>query len=243
MTQRFVLKPSGLRFACDTDIEIERVKTFMTKEVGTIAWLKRLGPGDVLYDVGANIGLYAIFGASRGAQVYAFEPHAGNAASLLRNASLNPTAPVTLVTDALDEDEGYGEFNYWSHKAGTSRHQLNNTTLEDGDEFTPVARERKHAVPMDVLVRCWGFTPPTHVKIDVDGNEMRVLRGMEDSLKTVRSLQVEVHPTTQDEVDAYFAARGFHLVERHYTSNGKAALRQGVPKTMIPHNAVYEPLP
>lgn len=243
MTQRFVLKPNGLCFMCDTDVEIHRVKTFMTKEVGTIAWLQRLKPGDVFYDVGANIGLYALYGASLGAQVYAFEPHAGNAASLLRNASLNPTAPVTLITDALDEEEGYGAFNYWSHKAGTSRHQLNNTTLEDGDQFTPAACERKHFTTLDRLVARWGFAPPTHIKIDVDGNEMRVLRGMEDSLKTVRSLQVEVHPTTQDEVDAYFSAHGFHLVERHYTANGKAAMRDGVPVAVIPHNAVYEPIP
>ena len=58
------------------------------KESGTCEWIKNdIGPGDVFFDIGANIGIYSILAANRvgkTGKVYAFEPHSGNFTRLLR---------------------------------------------------------------------------------------------------------------------------------------------------------------
>src|SRR3990167_5131009 len=67
-----------------------RVRTLATKEPSVYEWLQTLGPDDVLFDVGANIGVYTVFAAvCMGARVVAFEPEAQNFAALNLNLSLN----------------------------------------------------------------------------------------------------------------------------------------------------------
>ena len=67
-----------------------RAETFFTEEPETIAWLDKLEPSDVLYDIGSNVGLYAVYAAKfRKCTVFAFEPEAQNYALLLENIALN----------------------------------------------------------------------------------------------------------------------------------------------------------
>src|SRR5574341_1906084 len=51
-----------------------RMETLFTKEPDTIEWLRGMKSGEVFYDVGANIGQYALIAAQRGLNVHAFEP-------------------------------------------------------------------------------------------------------------------------------------------------------------------------
>ena len=59
-----IIEIGEYKFAYDNAIEYFRAQTLFTKEEGTIAWLQReLKPGDVFYDVGANVGCYTIVAA------------------------------------------------------------------------------------------------------------------------------------------------------------------------------------
>ena len=53
-----------------------RSETFSEKEPETLAWIEEFGKnGSVLYDIGANIGLYSIYHSMlNGGKSYAFEP-------------------------------------------------------------------------------------------------------------------------------------------------------------------------
>ncbi|MDA0225662.1 MAG: FkbM family methyltransferase, partial [Proteobacteria bacterium] len=56
-----------------------RVESLYTKEPDTIDWLCSMTREDLLFDVGANVGMYTIFAAAtRGTRVLAFEPEAQN---------------------------------------------------------------------------------------------------------------------------------------------------------------------
>lgn len=233
----------GLRAECIDPYEIWRATTLLTKEEGTIRWLRTIKPGEVVYDIGANIGLYTLVAAAKGAQVYAFEPHVGNAARLLRNLALNQmTGQVQVITSALHEMDGFLPFNYFKHNPGSSGSQLGNTTLETGDQFTPVATELKYAVTVDRLIDDGLITPANLIKIDVDGLELPILRGMRKLLQGpwIRSVQVEMHPTTDTEIVREMATHDFTIAERHHTSNGKGAIARGADPLMVPHNAVFE---
>lgn len=61
------------------------------KEPWTVEWLRgAVRPGEVLYDVGANVGTYALVAAKHApARVVAFEPGYANFARLCDNIRLN----------------------------------------------------------------------------------------------------------------------------------------------------------
>ena len=236
-----ILTPQGLRIECASALEKWRAQTLMTKEAGTIRWLSQLGRADVLYDVGANIGLYSLIAAKQGAKVYAFEPHAANIVSLLHHVRVNHMTRVTVLSSALHEEETFLPFHYFQAISGSSGSQLGHTQMESGDAFDPVAVELKHATTVDRLVDDRHLDPPTAVKIDVDGNEPSILRGMRKvlGLRTLRTLQVEMHPASDAEIVGFLDAHGFILAERHYTQKGQQAIDAGKSPDQVPHNAVF----
>ena len=51
-----------------------RAETFLTKEPETLEWIDRMNDDSVLWDIGANVGIYSITGVSKRANVIAFNP-------------------------------------------------------------------------------------------------------------------------------------------------------------------------
>ena len=75
-TQIGIVQHQGttLEYTTPNDVTKWRVDSFHTKEPETIKWLSSICDSDVLFDVGANVGMYSIFAAKIcGASVYAFE--------------------------------------------------------------------------------------------------------------------------------------------------------------------------
>lgn len=252
-----IVKADGLEFICDVPLvngqpqmsmEVWRAQTLLEKEPGTIKWLQGLHEGDVFYDIGASTGIYTLYAArlvgSTG-HVYAFEPHVASARSLMQNVVHNKMQDrVTVLTCALNDAEGLIPFNYHQPVAGASGSQLGNTNLEKGGEFTPWATELKYAIPLDRLAanEGWKIFLPTAVKMDVDGNEIKILHGMSELLveTRLRSIQVEIHPQSWDEIQNYLTKFGYYLDHTHYTKFGAEAKAQGQSDSEIFYNAVFE---
>ena len=73
------------------------------------AMRRLLGPGDVFYDVGANVGFFALAGARQvgpAGAVYAFEPVAENAAAIRAATELNGLAQVEVIEQAAGRAAG-----------------------------------------------------------------------------------------------------------------------------------------
>ena len=229
-------------FYADSRMSEKRAQTMFIKEEGTIAWLKTMGDQDVLYDVGANIGLYTVFGAKRTKQVYAFEPHMANFYSLIRNVNVNRLNNVDVFSSAVHSESGIFNFYYDNFEIGGSNNQLEAKIYRDGREKTPVATEKKHAVSIDDLVYNLGLDIPTHVKIDVDGNEIKVLEGMAGVLKegTIRSMIVEYNLDFGPKIQDFLKEYGYALKESQLTKRGKQIHATGVPVDKIAHNSLYE---
>ena len=72
------------------------------KEPFTVDWIERsIKPGDVLYDVGANVGPYSLISAkatSNGARIFAFEPSAPSFHDLSRNILINDCAGASFLS-------------------------------------------------------------------------------------------------------------------------------------------------
>lgn len=237
-----IIKTAGLIFECEDDIEVMRAQTLLTKEPGTIAWLEKwLTAGDVFWDVGANVGCYSLFAAKRSLSVCSFEPHMATARSLLRNVRANGLElSVTVITSPLGEEDGWRQFFYARTEPGSSGSQLGPAIDEHGQPFTPVGCETKWATRGDSFAQATGHWPDT-VKIDVDGLELAVLSGMSLILRyrPPRSIQVEIHKQTDEEIFSLLVKAGYHLDHRHHTARGQKLIAKGADPMTVPHNAVF----
>jgi len=233
-------------FVCHSPKEQRRAKRMFDKEKGTIAWLAReLRPDDVFYDVGANIGVYTIFGAPRigdAGAVYAFEPHIPNANSLIENILLNhQDHKVRLVSAALTNREGYNEFNYLSLQTASSTSQYGGNAYE-GQVFEPVFVEIKHGCTLDTLCASGVIRRPDVVKIDVDGLDYEVLdgmRGLLTSSQAPRSIQAELGSDSKPKILKLFDDVGYRLTEKHWTQAGLDFIEQGNDPEDYPHYGIF----
>jgi FkbM family methyltransferase len=212
-----------------------------------VDWIcSNVKPGDVFCDIGANMGLYSLLAAKMvgaSGRVYCFEPHVGNAESLLENVALNGFMDtVDVFSLALGDRDGYGPFNYFSLIRGTSQSQFGSTEDDSGNAFEPVGREMKHSASLDTLIDAGVVIPPHHIKIDVDGNEGAVLDGMRRLLtgeRRPRTVQVEVNPRNRSDVQDRMIPWGYGNAQRHETQAGKEKLALGMDPEVVAHNVVF----
>lgn len=169
-----------------------RVETLHTKEPDTIAWIEAMKPGEVLFDVGANIGQYSMYAAIRGIKVHAFEPESQNFALLCRNIAINNmvekiTAWPICLSDRADIDSFYVQSVMPGGSCSSFGEEVNFHLQPKKYAFT----QGSVSTTMDAFCDKYGF--PTHVKIDVDGLEHKVIAGMGATLCTVKSVLVETN--------------------------------------------------
>ena len=179
-----------------------RVDTLFSKEPVTIEWIAGFRPGEVLVDVGANVGMYTIWAAkTREARVFAFEPEALNYALLNRNIFRNGlSGRVRAFCVALSDRAGIGELHLSKFMAGGSSHSLNERVDPYHRPASPEFTQGCVSATLDGLVRDGVVPAPQHIKIDVDGFEPQVIRGAAQTLRSdsVRSMLIEVNQSLPD---------------------------------------------
>jgi FkbM family methyltransferase len=179
----------------------KRSRSLLNKEPLTVPWIETFSQGDVYYDVGANVGVYAIYAGVRGARVFAFEPEALNYAELNKNIFLNDlhgrmTAYCIAISDRAEvsvlhlstvsigfSHHDFGE-NLWTEDKAIGRFTLSHNRPQQGSV----------AFPIDDLVHRHKLPAPNHLKIDVDGIEWRVIKGARQVLQSesLRTVLLEV---------------------------------------------------
>ncbi len=147
---------------------------------------ENVGPGGVVYDVGANIGYFTMLAARRvgqAGQVYAFEPVARNAAAIERAALLNGFDRVTVFEKAVGASTGPSELLLARHIGGAMLASVGAPPDRSGSVEVEV-------VALDNFIDERRLRPPSLIKIDVEGAELEVLRGMTDTLRTQAPLLI-----------------------------------------------------
>jgi len=180
-------------------VEKGRAEGFWNKEPDTRAWIEEcLQDGDVFWDIGACIGQFALYEATlyKDMEIYAIEPYWPNYLRMCQNITLNEqTASILPLHLALwDEDLGRTKLFVRDLRLGGSGNQIGWPPMtEKGKPFQPKGYVWTLAVTLDSLVYKLGCGCPNHIKIDVDGTEFRVIRGMARALgdTRLRSLLVE----------------------------------------------------
>jgi FkbM family methyltransferase len=165
------------------------------KEPFTVDWIEHhLAHGEVLYDIGANAGTYSLIAATvqPEARVVAFEPSFATFALLCENIHLNGLgdriAPIPLP---LGASTTLATFRYTSIAPGAASHNPAETEAKD------VVYEQPMLVhSLDDLIQRFALPAPNHLKLDVDGQELNVLRGAVSAITSpsLRTMMVELGP-------------------------------------------------
>ncbi|MFH5805575.1 FkbM family methyltransferase [Alienimonas sp. DA493] len=138
-----------------------------------------LQPGDVVYDVGANIGLFSVLAAGAvgpSGRVVAFEPAARPYSRLLENVKINGFDHVLCLQQGLSDQAG--KLTLASGVGADAWNSFGLGLHEGNSQF------KKVSVGVGTLDAAFeedakqGYGPPRLVKIDVEGWEGRVLAGM-----------------------------------------------------------------
>lgn len=207
-----------------------RAQTFHTEEPATVAWLDRLTPDDVYWDIGANVGLYAIYAAKfRRCRTVAFEPESQNYALLVDNILMNGVAANCLpaIIAVADRSEVSrlrvryitkgGAFNMLQPAAAGS-------DAPPPASFQAAQMYEQHqgfdqlvfGCSVDELVNRHGLSAPTFIKLDVDGLEPNIVSGAMETIRSgsVRSILVELNTKSAADmaVPDLLARHGFKQV-------------------------------
>jgi FkbM family methyltransferase len=138
--------------------------------------------GKLVWDVGAHQGNYSCLAAALGARVRAFEPTPRGYARTVENLEANGHEPAragdpTTVDDrALSDHSGHGTTATVPECSNTA-----SITDDTGTYEAPVVAGDR--IP----------ETPDRIKIDVEGHERAVLRGLTETLPDVDRVVVEVH--------------------------------------------------
>ncbi|MCA9873787.1 MAG: FkbM family methyltransferase [Ardenticatenaceae bacterium] len=138
------------------------------------AFARYLHAGDVFYDVGANVGFFTVIGAKlvgSGGQVHAFEPVPENAAAVRHNCELNGMKQVTVWETAVSDRSGMGQLQLAQYSGGASL----SVAAPPPDYKETVSVD---LITLDEFLEEKKAAPPSLVKIDVEGAEINVLKGM-----------------------------------------------------------------
>jgi FkbM family methyltransferase len=150
----------------------------------------RVQPGDIVVDIGGNIGTFATYAAAvcRASRVLVFEPFPENFAMLTRNVEENGLQMVTCVNEAVYGVRGQLPFHVHSIDSGS--HSLATLAIE---QKSGRSIEVQCCTLGDVFDR-FGLDVIDYLKMDCEGAEYDILNASGASLlKRVRRISMEYH--------------------------------------------------
>lgn len=173
------------KFNVTTISEYRRLKNFKDEQDIIRAIMEEVGTEDAFWDIGANIGTHSCFvGRQNNCQIYAFEPFSENAESLRKNFELNQINGEVFELALMNENSEM-KIEAESGEAGEGKVHIS----DKGDVTIDVVKG-------DHLIKTRNLQTPNVIKIDIEGAELEVLKGLENTLENdkCRTLFIELHP-------------------------------------------------
>lgn len=190
----------GLRLTLPVDSWIThyRWSTYGSKEPETLDWIDhRIHDGDVIFDVGANIGVYSLYAALRHprSRIVAFEPEFANLHLLRDNVVENGLRErISMYALALGDRDGLTHLYVQDLTPGSALHSESAAPLTHTLSGRPVVLGEGIALmTLDRFCEVSGVIPDA-LKIDVDGTEPEILRGGARTLRdtALRTVLIEI---------------------------------------------------
>lgn len=184
-----------IQFFCPGKLPHWRAKTILTKEPETLDWISTFKKADILWDIGANVGVYSLYAAAKGHSVLAFEPSPGNYYLLSRNTEINKLDNKILAyciafSDATTRDT----FFMGNTELGSALNNFGEENDWQGKHIVAKLRQAMLGFTIDDFIEQFSPPFPNHIKVDVDGIEDKIINGAKKTLadKRCKSVLVEL---------------------------------------------------
>ncbi len=212
-----------------------------TKDSFTPQWIHNfIKENEVLYDIGANIGAYSLVASkflNENVKVYAFEPSFLNFSQLCKNIAINNCSQsIVPLQVALSDKTEINTFYYNNLTPGGALHAYGESVNQLGEPFKAVFEQPVLSFTIDELISTYNIPLPNHIKMDVDGIELSILKGAEKTLKNdeVKSIILEFNETAgeDNEIMKFLNECGFAV-------HSKSAPKKFSP-TMSMSNCIFQ---
>jgi FkbM family methyltransferase len=213
--------------------EVQRAKTFYSKEPEMIDWINRLSVNNkgsfVFYDIGANIGIYSLYTAilHKNAFVYSFEPEGTNFSSLCQNIVNNDLDNMIPFQLAFSDKEKFDLLNVGIVRSGAGAASIDGQYMGLPSSLL----QGVYCISLDSIYENKFFRKPNFIKIDVDGHESVILENAVKVLsdKNLKGIIIEFGYSGTSEMELFVSkicSYGFNLTLRSEwcdldTSNNK----------------------
>lgn len=196
-TKKVEVNGTAMTLDANEELHLLRAELLATKEPETIEWINSFADGAVLFDIGANVGVFSLYAAlHRNCDVYAFEPEAKNYACMNKNILLNGLGRRVKALNVGLHDSTRIEFLQLHDLAsGAALHALGEAVDWRGQAFEPKFEQAVLAFSLDEFIDRFHAPLPSHIKLDVDGNEEKIIRGGRRTFSDPRmkSLMIEIN--------------------------------------------------
>lgn len=189
-------------------------------EFEIVEWIKRFDKNSNFLDIGANIGTYSLLAAKRNHNVISVEPESLNFAMLNLNIYDNKlNNNITAYPVSIDQFNHFSHLNIYQMGWGNAMHSFDTDIIINNQKKESQFLQGSIGIRLDDFLEQIKFTPD-YVKIDVDGNELRVIKGSPNLLKSknIKSIVIEINPENIDEkkqIIDIFEQNSFILDKKH----------------------------
>jgi FkbM family methyltransferase len=198
-----------------------------SREPETTAWIDGFETPCLYWDIGANVGEFALYAALRpGVTVVAFEPSSANYAAFCRNIRANGCSDrVQAFCLALSDRTRLGSLNLSDSEVLGYFNAFDSDEDCFGRPLEVTFRQAMLGFSTDEFRGMFALPPPNYLKIDVDGNEEAILEGAAETLAdpALRSILIEIEeadtPRNRRIIER-LAKAGFTLTARGGSQGG-----------------------
>ncbi|OPH11092.1 FkbM family methyltransferase [Cylindrospermopsis raciborskii] len=190
-----------LSFSTPNSLNYWRVSTFSSKEPETLEWIDSFPENVVLWDIGANVGLYSVYASvTKNCTVFAFEPSVFNLELLARNIFLNGLSQkVTIIPLPLSDRISLSSMRMTSTEWGGALSTFGKEFGFDGEPIKQTFEFSTLGMTMDEAVTLLKIPTPDFIKMDVDGLEHFILQGGANVLKNTKGVLIEVNDDFEEQ--------------------------------------------
>lgn len=192
--ERKLHNKKSIFYLSSSKFENNRFKQIYESEPETIAWIDNFDKNSVFWDIGANIGIFSLYASMihNNCSVLSFEPESVNFSKLTKNILLNKlniNAYPIAIYSKTSLTKLYLSNNYTESGA---LHSINLPRSPNGKCKKFKFNQGSISISPDDLISKFNIKKPTHIKIDIDGFEHKVIKSLDKYLNIIESIIVEL---------------------------------------------------
>jgi FkbM family methyltransferase len=239
-----IISNGNVNFFAENELEEYRVESLLTKEFETISWINDFKVGEVLFDIGSNMGQYSLYSSKNiGNKVFSFEPYIKNYNRILENIKLNSLSDkITPFYCGLSDKTSIETLFIKDERSSSSGHQIGINVDEFGETFEVIEQYPVFVFSIDEMINIFKLPIPSHIKIDVDGNEGNIIKGMTKVLSNsiLKSILVELNTELENEnTIKHLLSFGFTLDNKYNKLDEHSRIRRKNSQKSVAENLIF----